>query len=216
VSCEFSRTHLHAYFDGELDSLAAAAFEQHLASCGECDAGLADAQALRDSFARSNLYERAPAGLRQKIRAGLPPLGPAPVRGSSAWLWAILAAAAVLFVFLGWQLLPDVLHRPAQYPFAGAIIDAHLRSLQPGHLTDVASTDQHSVKPWFDGKIDFAPPVRGCGIGSWPPQACRERFCLEGHGYETLGGFRRRTGLSLAGLGKRWHVLLRRLGRGAR
>lgn len=168
MSCELSRTHLHAYLDGELDSPAATAFEQHLASCTECSAGLAREQALRASIARSNLYERAPAGLQQRIRASLPAIASEPARRAIPWRWAILAAAALLFAFLGWQLSSSVLHRSTQYAFANAILDAHLRSLQPGHLTDVESTDQHTVKPWFDGKIDFAPPVRDFAAAGFP------------------------------------------------
>ncbi len=168
MSCELCRTHLHAYLDGELDAPAAAAFEQHLASCQECTSALANEQALRESFARSNLYERAPAGLRQKIRASLPPVTPEPARRAIPWRWPVLAAASLLFAFLGWQLFSGAFHRPAQYAFANAILDAHLRSLQPGHLTDVESTDQHTVKPWFDGKIDFAPPVRDFAAAGFP------------------------------------------------
>jgi len=168
MNCELFRTHLHAYLDGELDAPAAAAFEQHLSSCPECSAALAREHALRETFARSDLYERAPASLQQKIRASLPPATPVPARRFFPWRWPILAAASLLLAFLGWQLFTGELHRPAQYAFANAILDAHLRSLQPGHLTDVESSDQHTVKPWFDGKIDFAPPVRDFAATGFP------------------------------------------------
>ncbi len=168
MSCELHRTHLHAYFDGELDAPAAQAFEQHLRSCVECSTALTAEQALRQSLANSDIHERAPRSLLHKVRASLPPLTTEPVRRSNAWRWPVLAAASLIIVFLGWHFSPGMLHRADPYPFATAILDAHLRSLQPGHLTDVESTDQHTVKPWFDGKIEFAPPVRDFAAAGFP------------------------------------------------
>lgn len=171
MSCELSRIQLHAYFDGELDAPSAAAFEKHLKSCSDCQSALAAEEALRRSIARANLYEPAPANLRRSLAARLPSdstvrTRPAPMLAFGRWL--VFAASILLAVALGWQLLSPFSSREPQDALLSAAIDAHLRSLQPGHLVDVESTDQHTVKPWFDGKLDFAPPVLDLAAAGFP------------------------------------------------
>ena len=172
MSCEHSNTVLHGYLDGELDAARALEFERHLESCPECLAGLEAQETLRSSLQRAQLYETAPVALRRKIRASLPALRP--VAFSFRWplvRWVSLAAVALLVAFVGWRMIRNY-GVENQYQ-AAEIVDAHLRSLQAGHLTDVASTDQHTVKPWFDGKLDFSPPVRDFANDGFPFQGGR-------------------------------------------
>ena len=164
MSCDYARTALHGYLDGELDAARSAEFERHLESCRECASALAAEESLRSSLQRSGLYEHAPVSLRKKIRAEL---GTATATASSImqripmWRWIAVAASILVVATISWFAWPRSGTTAASAPFTAAeLIDAHIRSLQPGHLTDVASTDQHTVKPWFNGKLDFAPPVK--------------------------------------------------------
>ena len=162
MNCEFAQTTVHAYFDGELDALRSADFEDHLEICVECNAELKQISALHKRFQESDLFEQASAQLMDRIRTQIS--GEATGNRTkvftfrrpfliSAFGALAAAAASITIVFLVFQPHNQATRITAE------LIDAHVRSLQPGHLTDVLSTDQHTVKPWFDGKLDFIPPV---------------------------------------------------------
>ncbi len=170
MSCDYTRTVLHGYVDGELDATRAAEFERHLESCRECAVALGGEESLRSSLQHSGLYESAPIALRKKIRAGLDAAtAPAPSLRIPAWQWISVAAAMLIVASVSWYAWPRIQNSASSSPFTAAeVIDAHIRSLQPGHLTDVASTDQHTVKPWFNGKLAFVPPVKDFADEGFP------------------------------------------------
>jgi anti-sigma factor (TIGR02949 family) len=173
MGCDRAETFLQAYFDQELDPVGAAEFERHLEQCPECAESLTALESLRSSFNSAELYKKAPATLRNKVVAELNSFEPAIFPRRTIAKWLALAAALLLFAGLGWRLFLAQSINDQNSMLAAAVVDAHLRSLQPGHLTDVLSTDQHTVKPWFDGKLDFSPPVRDFAGQGFPLQGGR-------------------------------------------
>ena len=229
MACEQPKTHLHAYLDSELDAAGMATFERHLETCADCAAALEAEEGLRRSLQQAELYERAPESLRRKVRIAT---APTPARASAhpgAWRWLAVAAALIIAILWGSRSFSPIIKSPQQAAWTTTLLDAHLRSLQPGHLTDVESTDQHTVKPWFDGKLDIAPPVRDfaadgfplvggqarrdrrphrCRSGLWPAQAYGECICLEVPGHRSLFRLWRTPRVSLGFLAEGWiHVL---------
>jgi mycothiol system anti-sigma-R factor len=184
VTCELTQSVLHGYIDGELDAARAADFERHLSSCPQCVSALEAQETLRSLIQQAGLYERAPSALRRELEGqfrATTPVAATPLRsGVRPTQWFALAAALILAFLIGVRLLSSPSGRGGQSELASAIVDAHLRSLQPGHLEDVISTDQHTVKPWFDGKVDFAPPVRDFTSDGFPLQGGRLDV-VEGH-----------------------------------
>lgn len=168
MSCDLKQTRLHAYLDGELDAAGSADFSRHLQSCAICAAALGEEEKLREALQQSRLYSRAPAGLKLRIQESLPGSRADKKSAAPLWQWLAVAAALLLAAALGWRQIGFTGKRPYSDVAAIAAVDAHLRSLQPGHLVDVQSTDQHTVKPWFDGKLDFAPPVRDFAANDFP------------------------------------------------
>ncbi|HLQ00399.1 MAG TPA: anti-sigma factor [Candidatus Limnocylindria bacterium] len=168
--CRQTTLLLHGYLDGELDAARAAEFEQHLVQCHDCANQYAAQRSLRTALRGSNLYAKASPALARRIRSDIREATEKPSLLASipSWRWLAAAASMALVLFAFWRFVPPFRGASAEQALATEIVDSHVRSMLPGHLTDVASTDQHTVKPWFDGKLDFAPPVRDFSGAGYP------------------------------------------------
>lgn len=155
---------LQAEFDGELDAAQAAALAEHRAGCPVCRQHETLLAAAHGALRRATYHRAGPELLRavtSRVGAETPP-----VRRRVSGRWQALAgfgAGAALAAAVVLTLLPA--GRPE---LIAALVDDHVRALQPGHLLDVVSTNQHTVKPWFDGKLDFAPPVKDLAPAGFP------------------------------------------------
>ena len=156
MTCDEAKILLHALVDGELDAGHAREVENHVAGCPHCAALLRDYREMSKAIAEADMRYTAPPDLRRRIEAALPQ--PRQLQSRRAVLrgFAMGSAASALAAT---GLVAIVLRRDDFERIQSEVVSAHLRSLQAGHLTDVISTDQHTVKPWFNGKLDVSPPV---------------------------------------------------------
>ena len=175
MSCKLTQRFVPGYLDGELDLSRTIEMETHLQVCGECARELERLQALRAAMQRGSLAYVAPEGLRERIqsslRASTPVEAPERARGWNAFpflRWAGAFAVFALCAVTAWQFLPGLRGPTSDQRLAAEVLTSHVRSLEANHLMDVASTDQHTVKPWFDGKLDFSPPVEDLASDGFP------------------------------------------------
>ncbi len=158
MRCEDALTQMSAAIDRELDPTRAVKLHDHLETCPACRAADEQMRVLSSSLRTSLTHYEMPAGMAARMRATAlvsPTLVSSPVRrwAPRASKFAALAASWVLAAYVGmWVAQPHV-------SSDDQLIAAHSRSLQADHLIDVASSDRHTVKPWFADKLTFSPPV---------------------------------------------------------
>jgi anti-sigma factor (TIGR02949 family) len=160
MNCEESRLVLHGYLDGELDPSRSLEFETHLQGCERCKTEFGKYKALSSTIRNSAQYFRAPEDLRSRIVSEMRGSGRSPVRlqrNLARWQVLVGAGAAILVASLGLNAI--VAGRSTQSLIAQEVVASHARSLMANHLVDVVSSDRHTVKPWLDKNLDFAPTV---------------------------------------------------------
>jgi anti-sigma factor RsiW len=160
MSCELVERDLDAYLDRELDAEASAAVREHVRTCAACRRQVLQRETLA-KFVRGAPYYSAPDRLRARVLAQS-------TRSTSVRRVLTWAAAAVLVLSAGAGL---TLWRSAANhgnAIADEVVNSHVRSLMANHLFDVQSTDLHTVKPWFLGKLDFSPPVVDLASSGFP------------------------------------------------
>ena len=181
MTCDEAIKLMDGYLDGELDPITSQTIEQHLRECGRCDQAYKTQGSLIRAIGNATPYFKAPAELRERIQSSLrkettgQPVRngvrgaqvlsykrqqePRSILSEIPWNWLGLAAAIILAAIIVSNVVPRLQRPGADQFLATQLIASHVRSLMANHLTDVASSDQHTVKPWLDAKLDFAPPV---------------------------------------------------------
>src|SRR5215472_12542709 len=160
MRCDEIRPRLDAYIDGELAEAERVQLRDHLADCPECGPEAGALERLRDGIRRSAPAYWAPEALRSRIRFALRREAVTSARQTNpAPGWLAYAASILLAVAVGSGGTLLITGERQEDTMANELIDSHLRSLLSSHLTDVASSDQHTVKPWFAGRSDVSPPV---------------------------------------------------------
>jgi anti-sigma factor RsiW len=180
VTCPENETLIHGYLDGELDLVSALRLEAHLKGCPTCAQAYENNKTLSHTLKSGPFYFRASDGLEQRIRAALVESNPAASRPTASTReatarklsrsWAFLSAAASLAVvaLIALRFVPWPQNLSPNQLLAQEVLASHVRSLMASHLTDVPSSDRHTVKPWFDGKLDFSPPVEDLSAQGFP------------------------------------------------
>ena len=170
MTCKDFEAQLDAYIDNELPPAVVGEMTEHLGACAACARSHERQLALRRALTQHAPALQAPPGLRASIRQAIrAQIRPAATRRLPEWRWLAAAAVLVGVVAGTWRVATT---RARAEALTDALLASHVRSLLGSHLLDVASSDQHTVKPWFNGKLDYSPSV----------------YDLAGRGYPLLGG----------------------------
>jgi anti-sigma factor RsiW len=167
MNCQQAKPLIDFYADGELDAAGILELEKHFHDCPACALAWRNGQSLKKSLKQDALFFTAPPELRRAIKAELHSQVK-PRANFWNWNWLTGATTGVATACLA-LLLAVTLNRPsAEQRLTREIVSSNIRSLMVDHMLDVVSTDQHTVKPWFNGKLDFSPPVKDLAAHEFP------------------------------------------------
>ena len=159
MSCQQTHELIHGYLDGELDLVKSLEIEKHLEQCPACTQNYEGLRTLQSRLRDNSLRFDPPAKLEKRLRSALRKESE-PRSPIFRWSWAVAAASLLAAVVIIWT-VASISSRPSpDEVLAQEVVASHVRSLMANHLTDVPSSDRHTVKPWFDGKLDFSPTVK--------------------------------------------------------
>lgn len=189
MNCEETLKLIDGYVDAELDPITGEKLERHLRDCPRCRVAYEAQRALMGAIRTAAPYYSAPSELRHRIQSSLrseiesgsarnADLGRALIRPEAKtgrsplpithWNWLAIAAVLLFVAIVTWNLAPRTRPTDGEEFLAAQLIASHVRSLMANHLTDVASSDQHTVKPWLDERLDFAAPVLDLTSNGFP------------------------------------------------
>ena len=170
MNCPETQTLIHGYVDGELDLMKSLEIEQHLQECSACANIHMSIHSVRAAIKDGSLYFRPPSDLRKRIQSSVRRAShEEPTRRLPPRRLLAVAASLALITTAGWALVRVLPARSADAFLTQELVANHVRSqMLPSHRFDVASSDSHTVKPWFEGKLDFSPPVKDLAVEGFP------------------------------------------------
>ena len=174
MNCDDARVLMHGHLDGELDLAGDLEVQRHIEECPRCVSEYAALRAMRTRLKDEAFRFEAPAALKERIRRAIPASPPsrAGAYPSRRGTWVPRAIRFAVPMAIGAMLAlivaPRTIGPALNQRLASEVVASHVRSLMAAHLMDVASTDQHTVKPWFNGKLDFSPPVNDFAKDGFP------------------------------------------------
>ena len=169
MNCQQAKPLIDFYADGEMDAARILELEKHIHDCPACALAWRNVQTLKKSLKQDTLFFTAPTELRRRIKAELRSQVETKSRWSFwNWNWLTTATTSVATACLALLLTLSLTRPSAEQRLAQEIVSGNIRSLMANHMLDVVSTDQHTVKPWFNGKLDFSPPVKDLAAQEFP------------------------------------------------
>ena len=161
MRCKETRDLMDAHLDGELDLVNSMEVERHLEDCDECSQMYQARRSLRPALGNAAVRFEPPPALERRLHSALRRENQTQGRSFVInWRWLVAAMSFLVVIGFVWAVVSNFNRRSESDLLAQEIVSSHVRSMMADHLTDVPSSDQHTVKPWFEGKLDFSPPVR--------------------------------------------------------
>jgi anti-sigma factor RsiW len=169
LNCQETQKLIHGYEDGELELTKNLEMDQHLQECPACAQGYADLKAVRAAIKENAPYYPTPLSLQKRIQLSVRSASRAgPPASRRPWPWFAVAAAAAILLIVGWSLFRGSVRSDEPFVVRELLASQVRSQMLPGHQVDIASSNQHVVKPWFDGKLDFSPAVKDFAEQGFP------------------------------------------------